>query len=109
MSDLKDGQWCPLAAASEFGSEDVIGCQAGERDIALYRVGDDFYATSNICTHALALLSDGLLEGHEIECPIHNGRFDIRTGKALTSPVEIDLETYRTRVSDGQVEVFIPS
>ena len=50
-------------------------------NLALYHVGDAWFCTDNICTHAFALLTDGWLEGHVIECPLHGGQFDIRTGK----------------------------
>jgi nitrite reductase/ring-hydroxylating ferredoxin subunit len=48
---------------------EIKGCK-----IALYRCRGEFFATSDICTHAFALLSDGWLDGHEIECPLHGAR-----------------------------------
>ena len=102
------GQWRLAVAAKDVANDDVVGCTVADHEIAIFRIDGEFYATSNICTHASALLSDGFVEDCTIECPLHNGRFDIKTGKALTSPVEVDLETYRVRVHDGQVEVLIP-
>jgi nitrite reductase/ring-hydroxylating ferredoxin subunit len=67
----------------------------------LYRLEDDggVYAIDNVCTHALAYLSEGWLEGDVIECPLHGGCFNVRTGKGLGDPIEEDLKTYPIQVS----------
>ena len=57
------------------------------QEIALYGVDGEVYATDNLCTHGNARLCDGFLMGHEIECPLHQGRFDVRDGRALCSPL----------------------
>lgn len=77
----------------------------GER-IALYRVGDDFYATSDTCTHEKwSLGEEGDLDGFEITCTLHNARFDVRDGKALCFPATVNLRKYATIVEDGKVFV----
>ncbi len=74
--------------------------------IAIYRVGGQIYATDDACTHGAASLSeDGTLQGHEVECSWHCGRFDIRTGAASASPCHVALKTYAVRVVDGTVAV----
>ena len=56
---------------------------------ALYRLGEnEFAVTDGLCTHAQTHLADGHLEGGIIECPKHNGRFDVRTGGARASSPE---------------------
>jgi nitrite reductase/ring-hydroxylating ferredoxin subunit len=106
MSD--NGTWHAAAALVEIKEEEPLAVEIAGRHVALYRLGGEFYATGNICSHAEALLSDGVLDGCEIECPLHMGRFDIRTGEALTSPVEIDIPTYRVRVAGETLEVCLP-
>ena len=72
-------------------------CDAVERVAARSRSTNcdgEIFATDNICTHAYAKLSDGWIERGEIECPLHAGRFDIRTGKATAPPCADDLKTY---------------
>src|SRR5215510_10755585 len=91
--------------AQELQDNEPLGVEVAGVQMALYRVDDKFYATGNVCTHAEAPLSEGLLHGCEIECPLHNGRFDIRTGQALTNPVEIDIPTFPVRVSGDKLEV----
>src|SRR3546814_1800357 len=80
--------WIETLPHSELAADDVTPCEAGGRELALYAVGVAVYATDNLCTHGLARLCDGFLEGHEIECPLHQGRFDVRTGKALCAPLK---------------------
>ncbi|MHC1948695.1 non-heme iron oxygenase ferredoxin subunit [Bradyrhizobium sp. UFLA06-06] len=104
-----EGTWHDGAPLSALNEGEPYGIEIGRNHIALYRVGNEYYATSNICTHAEALLSDGMLDGCEIECPLHMGRFDIRTGAALTSPVEIDIRTYPVRVAGDRLEVCLPA
>ena len=101
--------WHAAAALADIKEGAPYGVEIAGHHIALYRVGSEYYATGNICTHAEAMLSDGELDGCEIECPLHMGRFDIRTGEALISPVEIDIPTYRVRVSDDRLEICLPA
>ena len=71
---------------------------------ALYRLGEnDFALTDGLCTHAQTHLADGHLEGAIIECPKHNGRFDVRTGEPLRRPPKLPLCTYAVEVTDGRV------
>ena len=106
--DAADGTWQVAVAVAEVKVDEPAACSLASHEIAVYLVDGTYYATSNICTHAAALLTDGVMDGCEIECPLHNARFDVRTGKVLTSPAEVDLETYRTRVVGDHVEVLIP-
>ncbi|MBV8092566.1 MAG: non-heme iron oxygenase ferredoxin subunit [Acetobacteraceae bacterium] len=102
------GQWVRVAKASAIPKGSVIGVQVGERDIALYHLQDGtFCATDNVCTHEFARLSEGWLEGEEIECPLHAGRFDVRTGEALCEPVVKDLEVYEVRQEGDDLLVEI--
>jgi 3-phenylpropionate/trans-cinnamate dioxygenase ferredoxin component len=100
--------WVAACAAEDVDIEDVIGFHHEDRDYAIYRTADgEFFATDGHCTHERTLLCDGLVMGHVIECPKHNGRFDIRTGKAIRAPVLKDIQTFPTKVEDGTVFVFL--
>ncbi len=79
--------------------------RAGETEVALCLVGEAVYATANVCTHAFAKLSDGELDGHEIICPLHGGRFDVRTGEASAPPCVDPIAVFSTKVEDGEVLV----
>jgi naphthalene 1,2-dioxygenase system ferredoxin subunit len=93
--------WIDASAEGDVPQDDVIGMAVGGRDIALYSVDGQVYATDNICTHGHARLCDGFLEGHEIECPLHQGKFDVRDGRPTCEPVTEALRSYPVRV-DGQ-------
>jgi naphthalene 1,2-dioxygenase system ferredoxin subunit len=58
-----------------------------------------------VCTHAYARLSDGWLDKSEIECPLHAGRFDVKTGKALCPPVTEDIKTYPVRLVGDEIQI----
>jgi nitrite reductase/ring-hydroxylating ferredoxin subunit len=85
----------------------VIGAQAGEIDLALYLVEGRPYATDDLCTHGDARLSEGFVMDHCIECPLHQGQFDIRTGAPLCEPVTEPIRVYPVRFADGEVEVDV--
>ena len=93
--------WIDALSANDLPSDDVIGVVVSGRDIAIYTVGDEVYATDNICTHGQARLCDGFLDGHEIECPLHQGKFDVRSGQPTCEPVTVALRSYPIRI-DGQ-------
>lgn len=99
------GNWVTVAPRAKLGDGDVLGISVGEEQIALYNLSGEIYATSNICTHAFALLSDGWLDGEVIECPLHAGRFEVKTGKGLGPPIPCDIKTYPVRVVGDDVQV----
>ena len=101
---MADG-WHKVARKSELGEGEVVGASAGDKQVAVYLVGGELYATDNICTHAYACLSDGYLEDAIIECPLHAGRFEIKTGKALGAPVTKDIATFPVKLEGDDILV----
>jgi len=100
---MSNNNWVDALAATDLPSDDVKGVAVAGRDIAIYTVGDAVYATDNVCTHGQARLCDSFLDGHEIECPLHQGRFDVRDGQPLCEPVTEALRRYPVKVEDGRV------
>jgi len=98
---MGERNWIDALSADDLPTDDVIGVVVGGRDIAIYAVGDALYATDNICTHGQARLCDGFLDGHEIECPLHQGKFDVRSGQPTCDPVTEAIRSYPVRI-DGQ-------
>lgn len=106
-------EWVTLCPSADIG--------AGQRDVfnvndvwvAVFNVSDKYYAIEDLCTHDGNILAydakdnPSKLVDHEIECPRHGGRFDIRNGKATRSPAEIDVPWYETRVQNGNIEILI--
>lgn len=104
---MSNAGWIDALSADELPSDDVLGVQVAGRDVALYTVGGEVFATDNRCTHGNARLCDGFLEGHEIECPLHQGRFDVRNGQPMCEPVTDALRSYPVKVDGGRVYLQI--
>lgn len=98
-------EWIKVASATELGDDEAKTIKVAGSAVALYRMGGEFFATQAMCTHATALLSEGYIEDGCIECPLHQGRFDVRTGKAMCAPATVDLRTYPVR-RDGE-DIFL--
>lgn len=73
--------------------------------IAVFRIEDGYFATEDRCTHGKASLAEGYLEGDEVECPLHQGRFHVPTGKALCRPLTVDIRTFPTKIEGDDVFV----
>jgi len=95
----------PVCAAADLPPGTVKSFDVGDVLVAVYNIDGTFYATEARCTHATADLADGILEGDVIECSLHFGAFNVKTGKAVQAPCFINLKTFRNEVKDGQVLV----
>ncbi len=104
---MSQPDWVDAMSADHLPTDDVIGVVVAGRDIALYTVGDAVYATDNTCTHGQARLCDGFLDGHEIECPLHQGKFDVRDGRPTCDPVTEPLRRYPVKVDGRRVYVQV--
>jgi len=85
-----------------------IAAPVAGREVALFLQDGVVYATDILCTHGDARLCDGFLEGHEIECPYHQGRFDIRTGAATGAPCTEPIRIWPVKVEEGRVWLRLP-
>jgi nitrite reductase/ring-hydroxylating ferredoxin subunit len=99
--------WHVAANAGDVAEDGVIGVAVQGHEIALYRVGGQYYATQNLCTHEEAYLSEGYVADGCIECPLHQATFEIRTGRVLREPAEHDLRTYPVKVQGEDLWVDI--
>jgi naphthalene 1,2-dioxygenase system ferredoxin subunit len=99
--------WIDAAAQDDLWDDSGTSVVLNGLEIALFRVGDAAYATDNLCSHGQARLCDGFVEGHEIECPLHQGRFDLRTGQASAEPAVEAIRTYPVRIEGGRVYVWL--
>ena len=99
------GRWIKIATTDAIEEDDMIAVEVEGKQIAVYHAQGAFHATANICTHAYALLTDGFLDECTVECPIHAGRFDIKTGKATAPPCIDDVKSYPVRVEGDEIQV----
>jgi Na+-transporting NADH:ubiquinone oxidoreductase subunit F len=100
--------WLEVAKTAALVQDDVMPFRHEGKQYAIYRISDGYYASSGKCTHAGALLSKGLVIDGKIECPAHQGRFDIKTGKATDSPACDQLEMYPVREIEGSLYIGLP-
>lgn len=106
---MAEAGWVRIAAVADIPEGEVRAVRLGEKEIALYHLpGGEFCASDNICTHEYAQLSDGWLEDGCIECPLHAGRFDVRTGKGQGAPIDKDLDVFETRLEGGDIHIRLP-
>jgi nitrite reductase/ring-hydroxylating ferredoxin subunit len=92
-----------LCAASDLAENSAKRVEVSGKTLAVYNIGGQFYATDDECTHGAASLADGILDGDVIECTLHFGAFDVKTGAVVSPPCSIPLRTYKVEVRDGQV------
>ena len=107
MSEAPGQEWISVALRADLRPGAMIGVAFGDYQIALYDVGGEVFATDNLCTHAHALLSDGTLHGEIVECPLHGGRFSVRSGEGQGPPIPCDVKTYPVRIIDGEIQVRV--
>jgi nitrite reductase/ring-hydroxylating ferredoxin subunit len=105
----EEKMWVPGVRASDLSPGHIAAVEVESHRIAIYNVAGEFFATANVCTHAFALLHEGYLVGDVIECPLHGGCFNVRSGEGLGAPIIHDLKVYATRVVNGEIQIKISS
>ncbi|HEX8603836.1 MAG TPA: anthranilate 1,2-dioxygenase ferredoxin subunit AndAb [Pseudoduganella sp.] len=97
--------WHDVGSATDFNEDEPRAVLAGGERVAVFRLGEELYALHDLCTHERVPLSEGFIEDGCIECPLHQGLFDIRTGQPRKAPCTVPVRTYPIRIVDGRVEV----
>lgn len=80
---------------------------AGGQNIALFKVGEDYYAIENTCPHTGGPLAEGAVEGEVVTCPWHGSRFNIKTGALLAPPAKRGVKSFPVPITGSDVEVEI--
>ena len=102
--------WLEICAGGFLKPEDVIRFDHAKQTYAIYRLADgSLHATDGICTHGSTHLVDGHVKGRLVECPKHNGRFDVADGSPQRKPVCVALKTYPVREQDGKIFLKLPN
>jgi 3-phenylpropionate/trans-cinnamate dioxygenase ferredoxin subunit len=97
-------EWVEVADISEFEATDrKLVDLGGDKQIGLFKLPDGFFAVSAWCSHQKSSLVHGDVNDHEIECPLHGARFDLRTGRHLSLPAVRPIPRYDVRVDAGKV------
>ncbi len=97
-------QWVEAADASEFDQTDrKLVDLGGNRQVGLFKVDGKYYAIHAYCSHQHVSMVHGFVDGHELMCPLHGARFDLRNGAALCLPATSSVATYKVKVENGKV------
>ena len=98
-------EWTAVGDRDQVDPDTPLGVKLGEVDVGVYDVDGELHAIENICPHAHAHLTEGFPDGCEIECPLHNAVFDVKTGKHLRGEPCRDVKTFAVRVVDNRIEL----
>ena len=86
---------------------DVTPVTFGTREVGVFDTEDGIFVSLSRCTHGAANLCDGYFDGTYIECPLHQGLFDVRTGEAKAAPARVPLRMINCRVIEKVVQIYI--
>jgi anthranilate 1,2-dioxygenase ferredoxin component len=99
--------WIDAIARDDLADGGVAALALDGRPVALFRLDGEFFALHDVCPHGMAHLSDGFIEGGCVECPLHQGLVDIRTGEPRLEPITEAVKTYPVRLVGDRVEVEV--
>jgi len=105
--DLSEYEFYPVVPVDEIPDGERLFVDINDKPVVILNIRGEFFAMADVCTHDDGPLGDGMLDDHQIICPRHGARFDVRTGTALTLPAVLDAPVYPVRVVDGQVEIGV--
>jgi len=106
--DSANSQFFEILPEDELKDGERLFIEIGGKSIVLFKIAGEYFAIGDICSHDNGPVGDGEIEGNEIICPRHGGRFDIHTGKATSLPALVDIPAYPVRVNNDKVEIGIP-
>ena len=95
----------PLCSAAEVKPDLPVQAVVNGVAYAVFNLDGDLYVTQDLCTHGPGSLAEGFVMDGEIECPFHQGRFDIRSGRATAAPCTEALEIWTPHVVDGTIYI----
>ena len=105
---MSQRRWIRVTACENIPPREGRAAAVGDREIALFNLGDRFLALDNRCPHAGGPLCDGIITGASVVCPLHAWKVDLVSGRVQRPAVEGCVRAYATRVEDGVVLVEVP-
>lgn len=103
----REKAWVDLIAEADLEKDWVTRVKVAGRMLAVYDTPSGIYASAALCNHGGADLCDGYFDGHVIECPLHQGAFDVRDGRPVGAPAVRKMLTYDVRIEGGRVQVRV--
>ncbi len=100
-------EWLKLCDASVVPDHEGRCVHLNGEDIAVFNLGGDFFAVADRCPHGQASLAEGWVENGEVECPLHQSRFNLATGEVQCPPARDNVRAYKVRLEGGVVMVSL--
>jgi len=100
-------EFVTVATTDELTPGERIVVEVKDHYIAVFQVGDRYFAIEDVCTHDDGPLAHGTLDGTVIECPRHGARFDITTGAVLSMPAIKPVQRYDVQVEGDEIQILI--
>ena len=94
-----------VAETSELSVGEMKSVPLGQEEVLLANVDGNFYAISDTCTHMGGTLSDGDLDGEQVQCPLHGAIFNVVTGEVLNPPARQGVQAHEVRISGNDILV----
>lgn len=107
MTEWPMAEWHDAAATDALGDDEAMGLSIAGVPVALFRQEGAFFALHDLCSHGAARLSDGFVENGCVECPLHQGLVDIRSGAPCSAPITEPVRSYPVRVVGDRVEIAL--
>ncbi len=104
---MKTRKWQDVISIDELEKGDVTNVKFETKDLAVYDAKDGIFVSLSRCTHGAANLCDGYFDGIYIECPLHQGLFDVRTGEARAAPARVQLKMIKSRIKNNRLQIYI--
>jgi len=98
-------QYLSLCKKSDVSEVKAIKIEKNGLTLAVFNLNGEYYVTDDVCTHGPGSLSEGEINGDEVECDFHNGAFNIKTGEPTAPPCMIPLKTYKTHIESDEVTI----
>jgi biphenyl 2,3-dioxygenase ferredoxin component len=96
-----------VCSVGDVAPGEALKVEAAGLTLAVFNLDGTYYVTDDACTHGPGSLSEGCIDGDNIECNFHQGVFNIKTGDVVQPPCMIPVKTYRTVVADGAVYIEV--
>lgn len=106
--DPQECEFIPVVEEKEFPAGERLFIEIDGDPIVIFNIAGEYFSIADLCSHDNGPLGEGDLDGHEIICPRHGARFDVRDGKALSLPAVEDIPAYPVRLVDGRIEIGLP-
>ena len=96
-----------VASIAQIAEGDVLPVRINGVEVLVCQVYGQFYAVGGRCPHAQQTLAGGRLAGHELKCPLHGARFDVRNGHPVTGPARTPIPCFPVTLEGGKVWVDV--